>query len=53
MSDEHPAHDSSAPAHGGDEAALGPIDLAAWGATMLGIAAGLLVAVLMAVAAYR
>lgn len=38
-------------AHGGDEAALGPVDPLAWGAGLLGIAGGLIVALCLAVAA--
>jgi len=46
--DQHAAVGHGGDAHGdehGHGAALGPIDLAAWGALLLGIAAGLVVAV--------
>ena len=45
MSDQHPTHEPD-PAGHGDASTLGPIDIAAWGAGILGIA----VAVVMAVA---
>lgn len=45
---EDAAHgDAHGQGHGHDEAALGPIDTAAWGASLLGVAAGLLVCFLL------
>lgn len=34
-------------AHGHDEQPLGPIDVAAWGASLIGVAAGLLICFLL------
>ncbi len=44
--EEHAGHDE----HGGHDVALGPIDWAAWGAGILGVGAGLAVAVCLFVA---
>ena len=49
----HGADEGHGDAHEHEEERLGPIDWTAWGASALGIAAGLAVAVLFAIAAGR
>jgi hypothetical protein len=39
--------DHEVDAHGHDEQSLGPIDLAAWGASLIGVASGLLICFLL------
>jgi hypothetical protein len=48
MDDHGETHGHDDHAHAADAMALGPIDLSAWGAAIAGIAAGLIVALVLA-----
>jgi hypothetical protein len=51
MADHGETHSHDDHAHADDAEALGPVDVIAWGAAGLGIAAGLVVAVVFALSA--